>query len=85
MKLLSEKSGFNVEKINNLRNTVAHNIKMNVSEAEFMKDTGLEPNRLMDILFEALQTVFASSSKAKITKEARNSYEELNTYIKDSM
>ena len=85
MKLLSEKSGFNVEKINNLRNTVAHNIKMNVSEAEFIKDTGLEPNRLMDILFEALQTVFASSSKAKITKEARNSYEELNTYIKDSM
>ena len=58
---------------------------MNVSEAEFMKDTGLEPNRLMDILFEALQTVFASSSKAKITKEARNSYEKLNTYIKDSM
>ncbi|WP_407397929.1 hypothetical protein [Anaerovibrio sp.] len=47
-----------VERLNNLRNTVAHNVIMNITEAEFEDKTGLEPQKIVDVLFDALRIVF---------------------------
>lgn len=74
--LLSERKGINVENLNNLRNSLAHNIIMNVSEEKFKEKTGLEPSKLMDILFDVLRTVFPC-----IAKDSRDSYDRLNAYI----
>lgn len=74
-----------VERLNNLRNTVAHNVIMNITEAEFEDKTGLEPQKIVDVLFDALRIVFDYNAKTKISKDARDSYGKLNQYIKHSM
>ena len=83
--LFDNERGMSVERLNNLRNTVAHNIIMNITEAEFENKTGLEPKKIIDVLFDALRIVFDYNAKTKISKEARDSYKKLNQYIKRSM
>lgn len=83
--LFDDEKGMSVERLNNLRNTVAHNVIMNITEAEFEDKTGLEPQKIVDVLFDALRIVFDYNAKTKISKDARDSYDKLNQYIKHSM